>query len=389
VTELPRGFSAASAAAGLKPSGAPDVGLLVSDRPANAVGVFTANRVQAAPVAVSRRHLRTGRARAIVVNAGNANACTGSQGIADARATAATAARALGATEKEVLVASTGVIGRYLDMPKLRAGVETAASALGRDAEPLARAMMTTDTRPKLAMAEVGDTRIVGIIKGAGMIAPEMATMLCFVATDAAVTRGVMADALRTAAAGSFNAISVDGCMSTNDCVLLLANGAAGSEEITADHPAAAAFSQALAEVCSSLAHQVVADGEGATKVVAIRVQGASNEREAARAARTIADSVLLRCALGGADPNWGRVLAALGVSGIPFDPNVVDVWMGGEKVAERGAPGPGDLVKAALGLKERDLDIVVDMARGGASATVYTNDLTAEYVRINGEYTT
>jgi glutamate N-acetyltransferase/amino-acid N-acetyltransferase len=389
VTELPKGFSAASAAAGLKPSGAPDVGLLVSDRPANAVGVFTANRVRAAPVAVSRRHLRTGRARAIVVNAGNANACTGSRGIADARATAAAAARALGATEKEVLVASTGVIGRYLDMPKLRAGVEAAASALGRDAEPLARAMMTTDTRPKLAVAEVGDTRVVGIIKGAGMIAPEMATMLCFVATDAAVTRGVMADALRTAVAGSFNAISVDGCMSTNDCVLLLANGAAGSEEITADHPAAAAFSEALAQVCSSLAHQVVADGEGATKVVAIRVQGASNEREAARAARTIADSVLLRCALGGADPNWGRVLAALGVSGIPFDPNVVDVWMGGEKVAERGAPGPGDLVKAALVLKERDLDIVVDMARGGASATVYTNDLTAEYVRINGEYTT
>lgn len=389
MTDLPKGFLAAGVAAGLKPSAAPDVGLLVSERPANAVGVFTANRVQAAPIAVTKRHLRTGRARAIVVNAGNANACTGSRGIADARATAAAAAAALGAAETEVLVASTGVIGRYLDMPKLRAGVEAASKALGPDAGPLATAMMTTDTRPKLAVAEAGGARIVGVVKGAGMIAPEMATMLCFVATDAAVSRGVMADALRTAVGGSFNAISVDGCMSTNDCVLLLANGAAGGAEIGPEEPAAAAFGEALAEVCASLARQIVEDGEGATKVVAIRVRGASNEREARRAARTVADSVLLRAAIGGADPNWGRVMAALGTSGIAFDPHVVDVWMGGEKLAEGGAPGPGDLAKAALALRDREVEVAIDMRRGAAEATLYTNDLTEEYVRFNGEYST
>lgn len=386
---LPAGFSCAAAAAGLKRGGADDVALLVSDRPATVAGVVTANRFKAAPILVSRKHLRRGTARAVVVNAGNANACTGRDGLRDAEAMTAATAAALGLKPADVLVASTGVIGRRMEIEKVRAGIAAAAPALGPDAAPLAAAIMTTDTRPKVAAAAAGDATVVGVAKGAGMIAPEMATMLCFVATDAAVSRSVLAPALDQAVARSFHRISVDGCMSTNDCVFVLANGAAGGEPIEPDDERAGAFSAALAEVCASLARQIVEDGEGATKIVTIAVRGAASRREAGLAARTIADSVLLRCAIGGADPNWGRVLAALGTAPIPFDPHVVDVWFAGEKVAERGAIGPGDLAKAALALREREVEIVVGLNRGDEEATLLTTDLTAEYVRINGDYTT
>lgn len=387
---LPQGFRASGVAAGVKPSGRPDLGILASDVPAAAVGVFTTNRVQAAPVVLSKRHIRRGTARAIVVNSGNANACTGAQGTKDARAMAKATAAALGTKEQEILVASTGVIGFPLDMERTRAGIGAAAAALepaGLDA--LAQAIMTTDTRQKKAAAEVPGGSIVGVAKGAGMIAPEMATMLCFLATDAPADRGVMAEALRRATASSFNLISVDGCRSTNDCVLFLANGAAGGDPITADHPEAHAFAAGVANVCRSLARQIVEDGEGATKVVAITVKGAANDREAREAAFRIADSVLLRCALHGADPNWGRLMAALGTARIPFDPHVVDVWLGGEQLAKAGATGPGDIDKARAALFEREVDVLVDMNRGDASVTVLTNDLSPEYVRINSEYTT
>jgi glutamate N-acetyltransferase/amino-acid N-acetyltransferase len=248
---------------------------------------------------------------------------------------------------------------------------------------------MTTDTRPKTAAAEVPGGSLVGVTKGAGMIAPEMATMLCFLVTDAPVDRGVMAQALQRATASSFNLISVDGCRSTNDCVLFLANGAGGGDPITSEHPDLHAFDAGVAEVCRSLAHQIVEDGEGATKVVAITVKGAVNDREAREAALRIADSVLLRSALHGADPNWGRVLAALGTTKIPFDPHVVDVWLGGEMLAKSGAPGPGDRDKARAALLEREVEVLVDMNRGDASATVLTNDLSPEYIRINSEYST
>jgi glutamate N-acetyltransferase / amino-acid N-acetyltransferase len=387
---LPAGFRAAGVAAGLKKSGRPDVGLLVSDVPAAAVGVFTTNRVQAAPVVYTKRNLRKGTARAIVVNAGNANACTGRQGATDAKMMARESAKALGVAPGQILVASTGVIGVPLDMARLTAGINEASAQIdtgGLDA--LAAAIMTTDTVPKIASAELKRGSIVGVAKGAGMIAPEMATMLCFIATDAPVERGVLARGLSRASGSSFGLISVDGCRSTNDCVLVLANGAAGGGPIGDEHPDAAAFESALGEVCRSLARQIVEDGEGATKVVAITVKGATTAREAKEAAMRIGDSVLLRCALHGADPNWGRVLAALGTTKIPFDPAQVDVWLGGEKLCEHGAPGPGDHDKARAALLEREVEIVTDLGRGEESVTILTNDLSPEYVRINSEYTT
>ena len=391
---LPQGFRASGVAAGLKPSGRPDVGLLVSDVPAAAVGVFTTNRVQAAPITVTKRHVRRGAARGIVVNAGNANACTGSHGIKDARAMAKEAAGLLKAKEQQILVASTGVIGVPMDMEKTKAGVKAAAGALSTGGfDDLAAAIMTTDTHAKQAAYRVSDWAgscvVGGMVKGSGMIAPEMATMLCFLATDAPADRSVLAQALQKATASSFNLISVDGCRSTNDCVLFLANGAVGGDPITVEHPELHAFEAGVADVCRSLARQIVEDGEGATKVVAITVKGAANPREAREAALRIADSVLLRCALHGADPNWGRVLAALGTTKIPFDPNVVDVWLGGEQLAAAGIAGPGDRDKARVALMEHEVEVVVDLNRGETATTVLTNDLSPEYIRINAEYTT
>lgn len=388
--KLPEGFSASGVACGLKPSGSLDLGMIMSDRPAVSAGVFTTNRVQAAPLQVSRRHVRRGSARMIVVNAGNANACTGKQGLADARTMAKAAGKTQGVAEQQVLVASTGVIGVPMDMAAVARGITAAAAALGsHGSDDFASAIMTTDTVPKIASAALGDATIVGFAKGAGMIAPEMATMLCFIVTDAPVPRAVLAPALQAATSVSFNAISIDGCRSTNDCILVLANGAVGGDPIAPGSARAEAFATALRDVCQSLSRQIVEDGEGATKVVSISVRGATSAKEARKAAGTIADSVLLRCALNGADPNWGRVLAALGTSGIPFDPNRVDVWLGGEHVCAKGAVGPGDREKARHAMMRREVEIVVEMNRGAASATVLTNDLSAEYVRINAEYTT
>jgi glutamate N-acetyltransferase/amino-acid N-acetyltransferase len=391
VIALPKGFTAAGVPCGLKPSGKPDLGMLVSERPATAVGVFTTNRYQAAPVSVTRRHIRRGIARAVVVNAGNANACTGRRGVDDALTMASLTAKALTLGKREnVLVNSTGVIGEHMDMARVAAGIAAAAAALSTEGgDDLAAAMMTTDTRPKTAAARIAGANVLGFAKGAGMMAPEMATMLVFMATDASVDRTVAARALQRAVRPTFNALNLDGCMSTNDTVLLLANGASGGPAIVAGDPLAAEFEDAVAEVCGSLARQIADDGEGMTKLVTVRVDGASDPREARRAADAVAGSILLRCALSGADPYWGRVLAALGTSKIPFDPHVVDVWMGGEKLAEGGTLGPGDVDKARRALLERDIEIAVDLHRGTASATVLTNDLSVEYVRFNTEYTT
>lgn len=383
MTPLPKGFTASGVIAGLKPSGAPDLGLLVSDRPTAAAGVFTTNRVAAAPVLLSKRHLRRGAARAIVVNSGNANAATGSRGLADARAMAKAAAAELGVKEHAVLVASTGVIGVWMPVAKILTGITAAAGALAGDGlDGLARAIMTTDTRPKTADATVGQARVVGIAKGAGMIAPEMATMLCFIATDAEADRGVLSRALSRAAGRSFHMIDIDGCMSTNDCVIAMANGAAGP--VDEDE-----LSAAITDVCRSLARQIVEDAEGATKVVTVTVRGAANDREARKAAGALCGSLLLRCAFAGADPNWGRVLAALGAAGIPLDPAAVDVWLGGEQLCAGGAPGTGDRGKARAAMSEREFEVVVELKRGSGEATMLTNDITPEYVRFNAEYTT
>jgi len=385
--KLPAGFTAAGVAAGLKPSGKPDLGLLLSDRPASAAGVFTTNRVRAAPVIACEQQLARGTARAIVVNAGNANACTGARGVEDARAMIAATADALGVDLAEVLVASTGIIGVPMDMDKVRAGIGAAAGSLSpAGAMDLASAICTTDTTVKTARASWNGSSIVGVAKGAGMIAPEMATMLAFVATDAAVDPVVLQEVLRAVTPDSFGSISVDGCMSTNDTVLLLANGASGSDPVTTPDQG---FTAALGAVCASLARQIVADGEGATKVVTIEVIGAADRAEARSLAGRVADSVLLRCAIHGADPNWGRVLAALGTAGVAFDPDVVDVWLGGEKLCDGGAIGPGDREVARAHMQGAEVDIRVDMHRGSAGARMLTNDLSAEYVRINSEYTT
>ncbi|HVL32738.1 MAG TPA: bifunctional glutamate N-acetyltransferase/amino-acid acetyltransferase ArgJ [Actinomycetota bacterium] len=390
MTALPQGFSAAGVAAGLKLSGSADLGILLTDRPAAVAGVFTTNRYAAPPVLVTKRHVRRGSARAIVVNSGNANACTGEQGLRDARAMARIGARHLSVKTHEVLVASTGVIGQVLDMGAVEAGIAKAAPNLSiSGAADFARCIMTTDTRPKTAAAEVGGARIVGFAKGAGMMAPEMATMLAFVATDAPVPSVVLQEALRGAVMPSFNMLNLDACMSTNDTVLVLANGAVGGSEIEPDSTRARAFADALADVCSSLARQIADDGEGMTKLVSIVIRGARNEVEARRAGHAIANSVLLRCALNGSDPYWGRVLAALGAAPIAFDPNKIDVWMGGEQLCARGTFGPGDVAKARAALQQRNVEIVVDMHRGDATGTVLTNDLSVEYVKFNTEYTT
>lgn len=387
---LPAGFTASGIACGLKPSGKPDLGIVLSDRPAVPAAVFTSNRFQAAPVQLAKRTIRRGSARAIVVNAGNANACTGKRGLADAKRMARLGGDALGIGADRVLVCSTGVIGEHLDMGKVEAGIAAAAPAVSADGgEDFARAIMTTDTRQKVASAQASDATVVGIAKGAGMMAPAMATMLAFVLTDAPVERGFLTEALQRATKVSFNAICLDSCMSTNDTVLVLANGAAGGDPIAAGDPRADGFEAALTEVCASLARQIADDGEGMTKLVTIRMEGCANEREARLGARAIADSLLVRCALNGGDPYWGRILAALGTVPFSFDPNAVDVWMGGEKLAEGGTRGPGDADAARAAMQGREIEVRVDMRRGAGSAMLLTNDLSVEYVRFNTEYTT
>ncbi len=388
----PVGFRAAGVPAGIKPSGDPDVALLVSDAPATAAGVFTTNQVVAAPVLVSREHLRGGRARAIVVNAGNANACTGDQGIADARRMAAVAAGTLDLSPEEVLVASTGVIGQRLPMDRVEAGIRAAALELSDEAAPAARAIMTTDTRPKEVAVEVrlngSRVRIGGIAKGVGMIGPRMATLLAFLTTDAAVTPDILQATLNAAVERSFNCITVDGDMSTNDSVLLLANGRSGVP-LGPGTAALAGFEEALLHVCTRLAKELARDGEGATKLVEIEVSGARTPSEARVVAMTIGNSLLVKTALFGNDPNWGRILAAAGRSGIDIDPARVRLEVAGFRLMAEGNPLPFDREAASHALAAAEVRVCLHLGQGRASATVWTCDLSYDYVRINAEYTT
>lgn len=379
---LPAGFTASGVAAGLKPSGSLDVGLLVSDRPASVAAVFTKNRIMAAPVHVAKRTARSGSARAIAVNAGNANACTGMQGMQDAETMQATAAKHLGLRANDVIVASTGIIGVPLDMPKLVGGLEAAAGSLGPSLYTFADAIMTTDTVRKVATTTVEGCTITGVAKGSGMIAPELATMLVFIATDAAVPAPQLRKALKTATGSTFDRISVDGCMSTNDAVIVLANGASGAVS-------PAMFEVALQQVCNELARAIIEDGEGAGHVIDITVAGARSQRMADECARAVAASVLFRCAVAGGDPNWGRILAALGASGQSIHPDLITVSIGGIIVCENGQRGLGSLEAAAAAMQQRVVPITIDLGLGHASSMLSTNDLTTEYVRINAEYTT
>jgi len=397
-SDMPVGFSFASAACGLKKSGL-DLGLLVSDSPAAAAAVFTRNLVRAAPVLVSERHFRTarGKMRGVIVNSGNANCCTGTDGIAAATATASKVARELeGLRSSQILVCSTGVIGVPLRSEKIIRAVPALVHA--RSASPAAfakftRAIMTTDTRPKWTSAkcDIGGkrVRILGCTKGAGMIQPNMATMLAFLVTDAAIAPVLLSRALRAAVQHTFNAISVDGDTSTNDTVILLANGQSGARKIVREDSDYKKFCAALESVSKSLALAIVADGEGAHRVIEIEVRGASSERAAGQIARTIANSPLVKTALAGADPNWGRILAAAGRSGAAFDPRRVEIRLAGTCVCRRGGEYPFDERAVHRKMLAKYVPIVVDLHAGRAGARMWTCDFTGEYVRINASYRT
>jgi glutamate N-acetyltransferase / amino-acid N-acetyltransferase len=389
----PRGFRAAGVSAGIKASGALDLALIVSDVPAQAAAVFTTNKAQAAAVLVSKDHLATSRGtvRAIVVNSGCANACTGDVGLKAAREMASATARAVGCPPEHVLVASTGVIGVALPIEKVRAGLPMAFKALGSDQGPAAaRAIMTTDLSPKEAAARITiggrEAAIGGMCKGAGMIEPNMATMLGFVTTDAAVPQRLLERALREAVDESFNAITVDGDSSTNDCVLLLANGASGA---VVDDAAYAVFVEGLKAVCRELAIAIVRGGEGATKLVTVNVTGGATTAEARKAAKVIANSLLVKTAIHGGDPNWGRLICAAGRAGVAFDASRAAVTIGTLVLFKDGQPHDELAPMAAEYLQGKDLMVGVDLGSGTASSTVWTCDLSAEYVRINADYRT
>jgi glutamate N-acetyltransferase/amino-acid N-acetyltransferase len=390
----PSGFRASGLHCGIKASGKPDLSLIVSDTPATAAGVFTVNLAKAAPVYLCQDHLAStgGSAKAIVTNSGCANACTGPQGVADAKEMARVTANALGCGEHEVLVASTGVIGVNLQMDKIRSGVPQAVSQLAADGgAAAARAIMTTDPFPKEYAVEVttefGSFRVGGMAKGSGMIEPRMATMLGYLTTDAAVDPVMLSRAVTEASRYTFNAITVDGEPSTNDCVLALANGASG---VTINENIYPELFEAFRAVAHELALGIVRGGEGATKLIAITVSGAATDADAWMAARAIANSPLVKTAVHGGDPNWGRLVAAAGRSGAKFVLDSARVQIGSLVLFENGRPFDELAPKAADYLMGKDLAISVDLGAGGSHrATVWTCDLSAEYVKINAEYRT
>jgi glutamate N-acetyltransferase / amino-acid N-acetyltransferase len=389
----PLGYRASGVHCGIKPAER-DLALVVTDTPGSAAAVFTTNRAQAAPVVVSRAQLDASgcRATAVVVNSGCANACTGADGLAHAGAMARGTARVLGCDPAGVLVASTGVIGVKLDMAKVRRGIEDAAARLSRDGgADAARAIMTTDPFPKEAAVEcqmeAGTFRVGGMAKGSGMIEPLMATMLACVTTDAAVEPSLLQRALSEVTDQTFNAITVDGECSTNDCVFILANGASG---VSLGEPEYPILVEALRQVCEPLAIGIVRGGEGATKLVTVRVKGAENDADARRAARAIANSPLVKTAVHGGDPNWGRLVAVMGRSGSAFRLEGAAVRIGPVELFRDGVPHDERAAEAARHLQGTDIEIVVDLGTGGTGKShMWTCDLSAEYVRINAEYRT
>ncbi len=391
-----KGFRFAGVHGGIKATGALDLALLCAEEPAAAAGVFTQNRVRAAPVTISERRLRTGTCQAVLVNSGNANACTGRQGRQAALALSHATAKALGIPRSLVVPASTGVIGAQLPRERIEAALPSLVSDLSEGgAKRFARAIMTTDRGPKMASAEckVGSTvcRLLGIAKGAGMIHPNMATTLAFVATDASVSPEVLSAALRQATEQTFNRATVDGDTSTNDSIYALASGAATSRAVMDGTAAGRRFSSALTDVLESLAKQIVADGEGAEHLVRIEVRGARSDAEAVQIARTVAGSQLVKTAIFGCDPNWGRLLAAAGRSGARFNPDHVSMKIGDVPIFRRGAPvaQPRTEAKAAVVMKRREYFITMTVGRGRGTGHYWTCDLGHEYVRINADYRT
>ena len=387
------GFRWAALAAGIKKSGAPDLALLVADAPCTAAAVLTTNLVRAAPVTITAERVRAGRARAVLVNAGCANACTGKPGLAAARRATDAVARALGTPPASVLPASTGVIGQLLPAEKIAEAAPALVAALSPEGAPaFARAIMTTDRWPKTSSAtlRVGgrEVTVVGIAKGAGMIHPDMATTLAFVATDAAVTPAFLRSALRAATAATFNTVSVDGDTSTNDTIIALASGASGAPLLRGREPAARAFGQALRSVLDALAQSIVRDGEGAEHAVTFDVRGLPTAAAARRIAATIATSPLVKTALHGEDPNCGRILAAAGRAGVRFDPDRAEIRVGDTVIVRRGlAVGPAAEALAHETMRGETYEIRVTLGAGKGRARYTTCDFGAEYVRINADY--
>ncbi len=394
----PRGFRAAGVCCGIKrKAGALDLGLLLADAPAAAAAVFTTNKVVAAPVILGREVIRRGMLRGVVVNSGNANACTGEQGLADAAEMAQLAGQSTGVGAEDFLVSSTGVIGHKLPMDKIRSGIADASARLGDDADSaaaFARAIMTTDLVPKVAAErdEIGGAKVTvaGCCKGSGMIAPNMATMLAYVTTDARISSELLSRALQSAADVSFNAITVDGHTSTNDTLLVLASGACGAAEDLLDGTADyRRFCDLLTLVCQNLARQIVADGEGATRVVEVIVEGADSFDDARRAAMAVANSPLVKTAVHGGDPNWGRVVSAVGYSGAKVEMDRLRHWVGDELVFDGGTPTDFDLKRCQQHMQGKHVVLHVDMGQGDHSFTAWTCDLSREYITINADYHT
>ena len=392
---VPAGFRAAGVRAGIKASGTPDLAVLVADRPCAAAGTFTTNRIAAAPVQWDRERVPAGDVRAVVINAGNANAATGAQGLENVRRTAEIAADRLGCRPDQVLIASTGVIGHQLPMDKVEAGLKQALAAASSEEEAFlaaAQAILTTDTKPKVVsrVAVIGDqsVRLLGLAKGAAMIGPRMATMLGFLLTDARIAPSLLQGILSEAVEESFNCISVEGHTSTNDTVLLLASG-------DGDRPAPKgndlkAFAALVRDACTELARMIADDGEGATHLITVDVSGC-RDREAARAiARAVADSPLVKTAIHGADPNWGRIVSAAGYAGVVFQESELSLWLNDTPLYRDGAPLPFDApAVSALLRARRDTHIRLTLNQGTAAIRFWTCDLTADYIRLNADYTT
>jgi len=388
----PEGFFAAGVACGLKKNGAKDLALVCSDSIAAAAGVFTTNLVKGHSLQVTMDHIKRGYAQAIVINSGNANACVGEQGLNDAREIAAITANLLGCSPEDILVGSTGVIGKPLDMPAIRAGIRDAVSNVapdgGRDA---AEAIMTTDLVPKefAAELEIQDEKVIigGMAKGSGMIHPNMATLIAVITTDANISKGLLEKALKEVVSRTFNRVSVDGDTSVCDMVIMLANGEANNVGIVRENPEFEKFKDGLEAVCTSLAKSIARDGEGATKLVEVAVDGAKSSEDAYRVVCAVAKSPLVKTALFGEDANWGRIITAAGYSGADFDPNLVDISIGDLVMCKNGAAVDFDENEAKKILKEKDIRIYINLKKGSSSDRIWTCDFSYDYVKINGSY--
>jgi glutamate N-acetyltransferase/amino-acid N-acetyltransferase len=395
VFAIPKGFKAAACSSGIKKSGKLDLALICADKPAECAGVFTTNKVVAAPVRITESRVRQGLCQAILINSGNANACTGNQGLKDARRCGDLVAESLDIAPEMVAVSSTGVIGAPLPMHCFEASIPGLCSMLSHDQfDGVARAMMTTDAFPKISGRTIQiqgqEVHLFGLAKGAGMIHPDMATMLAFVVTDALLAEGLLAGSLRLAVNGSFNRITVDRDTSTNDMALVLASGDAQNPEITAGSSELEQFNGALNEIMLDLAKMIARDGEGATKLVRVQVNGAANDDDALAAVRAVATSQLVKTAFFGEDANWGRIIAAVGYSGAAVEPDRVSIMFDDVAMVVKGLGlGPDQEAKASVILKKPEFTVTIDLALGEGSAYYYTSDLSYDYVRINAAYRT